>query len=80
MAKSDYRCELCDDVVGRVGLARFFSLTKMKKYSCQNCGTICKKHVKIKWFKPICKKCGKRVLKYSFYKKRGEHEKAWHRS
>ena len=67
MAKSDFKCSICKEVVSK----GFFSIGVFKKYRCPNCGTICKDHVSSHLFGgPTCNKCGKRVIAYQFVNNR----------
>lgn len=63
MAKSDYKCSLCKEVVHQ----SFFAVLDFKKYKCPKCGTICKKHISYKLLRGnVCSKCGSKVLSYVF--------------
>lgn len=67
MAKSDFKCSLCKDVISE----KFFSLGTFRKYRCPQCGTICKKHIKTHLLgSPTCTKCGSKVLCYAFLNNR----------
>ena len=63
MAKSDYICEVCNEVVAK----KFISLSGFYKYACPKCGTMCEKHItKHLLGRPTCNKCGGKVLRYKF--------------
>lgn len=62
MAKNDFVCKNCKKVVTQ----SFFSLKTFHKYTCPNCGTICEDCVDNGLFKRKCRKCGEKVLRYSW--------------
>lgn len=67
MAKGDFICKLCGDVVKTQKLFGFPD----RKYVCPKCGEICKKHIKTRLFgAPTCTNCGSKVLQYEIQKGR----------
>ena len=63
MAKSDFICANCKEVKTQA----FISLKTFHKYTCPTCGTLCDDCVETGIFsKPKCKKCGKKVIRYSW--------------
>ncbi len=70
MAKTDFTCKLCKDVVS------FGWLETPKRFECPTHKFICYKHITSSFFSgQKCEKCDKKVIEYRFNDKRERWEK-----